>query len=146
MGSELEIRQLNEEELEMVVRIQEAITQKPVSQEWRNLLKLNFSKPEGIDLVAVRDGEVVGYMHAQVRRGDFGLEKSGWIEMFGVAPKVMGEGVGRALADASMKELEKRGIKDIYTAVRWDSGDILAFFKKIGFNLSDFINLKIHLE
>lgn len=146
MGSELEIRQLNEEELEMVVRIQEAITQKPVSREWRNLLKLNFSKPEGIDLVAVRDGEVVGYMHAQVRRGDFGLEKSGWIEMFGVAPKVMGEGVGRALADASMKELEKRGIKDIYTAVRWDSGDILAFFKKIGFNLSDFINLKIHLE
>ena len=146
MGSEVEIRQIQEDEIETVVRIQEAIIQRKVSEEWRNLLKLNLSKPEGIDLVAVIDGEVVGFMHAQVRRGDFGLEKSGWIEMFGVAPKVMGEGVGRALATTAMQELAKRGIKDIYTAVRWDSGDILAFFKKIGFNLSDFINLKIRLD
>ena len=36
--------------------------------------------------------------------------------------------------------------KDIYTSVRWDSTDLLSFFKTLGFQRSDFINLHKSLE
>jgi len=41
---------------------------------------------------------------------------------------------------------QERGIRDIYSAVRWNSGDLLVFLKEIGFTLSNFINLKAKLE
>jgi len=146
MRTDLEIRPIKPEELEDVVRIQEAIIQKKVSPDWINVVKVQLTKSEGIDLAAIREGEVIGFFFGEVKHGAFGLEHSGWIEMFGVNPKFMGQGVGRALAQAVFDRFRERGIKDIYTAVRWDSGDLLAFFKEIGFTLSNFINLKAKLE
>lgn len=142
----IEIRPITGEDIEHVVAIQEAIIQRKVVPGWVNMIKIQVAKPEGIFLVAEREGSVIGFMFGDVKHGDFGLEHSGWIEAFGVNPKAMGMGVGRALAQAAFDEFKKRGIQDIYTAVSWDSGDLLAFFKKIGFNLSNFINLKTRLE
>jgi hypothetical protein len=34
------------------------------------------------------------------------------------------------------------GIEKVYTSVRWDSTDLLSFFKTLGFDRSAFINLK----
>ena len=146
MNSELIIRPIVEGDLEAVVGIQEAIIQRKVADNWLNLVRLQLSKPEAVSLVAERDGEVIGFFFGQVKHGDFGLEHSGWFEMFGVKPKAMGEGVGRALAMAVFERFRELDVKDVYTAVRWDSGDLLAFFKKIGFDLSAFINLKTRLE
>ncbi|MEW6266942.1 MAG: GNAT family N-acetyltransferase [Thermodesulfobacteriota bacterium] len=144
--ADLEIRPIQADDLETVIRIQEAIIQRPVAENWLNLVKMQLAKPETVSLVAVRRGEVIGFFFGGVRHGDFGLEHSGWIEMFGVNPKAMGQGVGRALAEAAFKRFRELKVKDIYTAVRWDSGDLLAFFKNIGFSLSDFINLKTRLD
>jgi len=146
MRTDLEIRPIKPEELDDVMRIQEAIIQKKISPDWINVVKVQLTKSEGIGLAAVREGEVIGFFFGEVKHGAFGLEHSGWIEMFGVNPKFMGQGVGRALAQAVFDRFRERGIKDIYTAVRWDSGDLLAFFKEIGFTLSNFINLKAKLE
>ena len=146
MRSEIEIRELRKEDLEDVLRIQEAIIQKKVAPDWFNLVNRQLSKPEGISLSAVREGRVIGFFFGDVKHGDFGLEHSGWIEMFGVDPKAMGEGVGRALARAAFDRFRELGIYDIYTTVRWDSGDLCAFFKRIGFSLSNFINLKTRLD
>lgn len=146
MNSEIEIREVRHEDLETVVQIQEAIIQKNVPSDWVNLVKLQLTKPEGVSVAAVRNGEVIGYLFGEVKHGEFGLEHSGWLEMVGVNPKVMGEGVGAALAKAFFEKFRELGIHDIYTAVRWDSGDLLAFFKHIGFSLSNFINLKTRLD
>jgi hypothetical protein len=35
-----------------------------------------------------------------------------------------------------------RGISAVYTSVRWDSTDLLSFFKTVGFERSNYINLK----
>jgi len=43
------------------------------------------------------------------------------------------EGIGKALAKRLFQYFRKRDIRDIYTAVRWDTGDMLSFFKAIGF-------------
>ncbi|MBW2436909.1 MAG: hypothetical protein JRF29_06500 [Deltaproteobacteria bacterium] len=34
------------------------------------------------------------------------------------------------------------GIENVYTTVRWDSTDLLSFFKTLGFDRSAFINLR----
>jgi ribosomal protein S18 acetylase RimI-like enzyme len=63
-----------------------------------------------------------------------------------VDPKFMGQEIGRALAREIFTFYESRGIKSIYTSVRWDSTDLLSFFKTLGFDRSNFINLKRVLD
>ncbi|MEW5760309.1 MAG: GNAT family N-acetyltransferase, partial [Candidatus Thermoplasmatota archaeon] len=68
------------------------------------------------------------------------------IEILGVEPDYMGRGIGRKLGKAILKIFKDNGIKIVYTAVRWDSGDLLSFFKNLGFERSDFINLERCIE
>ena len=146
MDANVEIRFFKPEDVNAVVGIQEAIIQRKVAPDWLNLVKLQLAKEDAISLVAEKGGDVIGFFFGEIKHGHFGLENSGWIEMFGVMPKQMGEGVGRTLAEKAFQLFKERGVKEIYTATRWDSGDLLAFFKKIGFDLSDFINLKTTLH
>jgi hypothetical protein len=41
---------------------------------------------------------------------------------------------------------KRKGITNIHTSVMWDSTDLLSFFKTIGFDRSEFINLRKKLE
>jgi ribosomal protein S18 acetylase RimI-like enzyme len=54
----------------------------------------------------------------------------------------MGQGIGDSLAREIFKYCKKAGIENIYTSVRWDSTDLLSFFKTLGFDRSNFINLR----
>ena len=92
--------------------------------------------------MAVIDGKVVGYMISYIIFGGFGLEKSAWIATLGVDPKFMGQGIGKKLAEEIQAVYQEKGINDIYTSVRWDSVDLLSFFKTLGFDRSNFINLR----
>ncbi|PIP35560.1 MAG: GNAT family N-acetyltransferase, partial [Desulfobacterales bacterium CG23_combo_of_CG06-09_8_20_14_all_52_9] len=38
------------------------------------------------------------------------------------------------------------GIHNVHTSVQWDSTDLLSFFKTLGFNRSNFINLSKTLD
>jgi L-amino acid N-acyltransferase YncA len=58
----------------------------------------------------------------------------------------MGQGIGQTLATALFEAFKKKKIFEIYTAVQWDSVDLLSFFKSIGFNRSNFINLYKKLD
>ena len=146
MSTEIIIRPALPEDIETAVQIQEIIIQRAVLPNWVKLIEVQLAKPEGISLVAEKDGNVIGFFFGDIKHGDFGLEHSGWVEMIGVTPKFMGEGVGRALAQAAMDRFRQAGVKEVYTAVSWDAGDMLAFFKNIGFDLSNFINLKTKLD
>jgi GNAT superfamily N-acetyltransferase len=146
MDANVEIRVFKSEDVNAVVGIQEAIIQRKVAPDWLNLVRLQLAKEDAVSLIAEKDGEVIGFFFGEIKHGHYGVENSGWIEMFGVNPKHMGEGVGRALASEAFNRFKGRGVTEIYTAVKWDFGDLLAFFKKIGFSLSDFISLKTTLE
>ena len=93
-------------------------------------------------LVAETENRVAGFIIGFIKEWGFGLEKSGWIEMIEVDPKLMGKGIGKKLGEALINLFRDEGIKEIYTSVKWDSGDLIAFFKSIGFQKSDFINLE----
>jgi N-acetylglutamate synthase-like GNAT family acetyltransferase len=72
----------------------------------------------------------------------FGIEKSAWIATLGVKPEYMGQGIGKNLAMKIFEYYKSEGIENVYTSVRWDSPDLLSFFKTMGFDRSNFINLR----
>jgi len=129
-----------------MVAIQESILQKKVSKNWIQMVEARLRKLEAAGFVAAMGGRVVGFMIGEIKGESFGLEQSGWIEVVGVHPGHMGIGIGRILAKKLFEFFEKKGIRDIYTTVRWDAGDMLSFFKAIGFDRSPFINLRKHLD
>ena len=146
MGREIKIRKIRAEDVSEIVSIQESILQKKVSKKWVRTVEDHLKKRGGVGFVGSKDGQVVGFLIGEIKGEGFGLEQSGWIEMVGVDPRQMGVGIGRILADKLFAFFKKEGIRDIHTSVRWDAGDMLSFFKAIGFDRSPFINLRRHLD
>jgi ribosomal protein S18 acetylase RimI-like enzyme len=146
MAKGIKTRRIKAEDVPQIVAIQESIIQKKVSKKWIQMVKDHLRKQEGIGFVALKDAQVVGFIIGEIKGEGFGLEQSGWIEVVEVHPKQMGIGIGRALAGKLFDFFKKKGIHDIYTTVRWDAGDMLSFFKAIGFDRSTFINLRKHLD
>jgi ribosomal protein S18 acetylase RimI-like enzyme len=93
-------------------------------------------------LIAEKDSKVAGFIIGCIKEWGFGVERSGWIEMIEVDPKLMGGGIGKALGEALVQYFRDEGIKETYTTVQWDSGDLISFFKSINFDKSNFINLE----
>ena len=136
------IRNLKIGDSEDISRIQESITKEPSTIDYHKVVQEEVKKDNSVNVVAELDGKVVGFIITYILHGGFGLEKSAWIGLFGVEPKYMGSGIGKRMAKEMVDELTKMNIKNIFTSVRWDSVDLLSFFKSLGFDRCEFINLK----
>jgi ribosomal protein S18 acetylase RimI-like enzyme len=126
-----------------IQNIRKAISEDDADVDFSKIIEQQIS--EGADkssLVAQIDGDVVGYMISTSLMAGFGIKKSAWIMAIGVHPDFMGQGIGLKLANRICEIYKDKGIKHIYSSVLWDSTDVLSFFKKLGFERSDFINLK----
>jgi ribosomal protein S18 acetylase RimI-like enzyme len=145
MARGIKVRKIEPEDVPEIVTIQESILQKKVSKKWVQMVEGHLKKQEALGFVALKDGQVVGFIIGEIKGEGFGLEQSGWIEVVGVHPRQMGIGIGRILAEKLFSFFAGEGIHDIHTSVRWDAGDMLSFFKAIGFDRSPFINLRRHL-
>jgi predicted N-acetyltransferase YhbS len=141
------IRRIKVEDAEDISRIQSAITKTPSQTDFRKIVQEQIRRQEEeASYIAEVDGKVAGYMISFIVYAGFGLEKSAWIATLGVDPKYMGQGIGKRLAEEILAFYKTRGIRHILTSVRWDSVDLLSFFKTSGFDRSDFINLIKDLE
>ena len=146
MEKGVKIRRIKVEDISGIVSIQESILQKKVTKRWIRMVEDHIKKQGGVGFVALKDSRVVGFIIGEIKGEGFGLEQSGWIEVVGVHPQHMGVGIGRMLANNLFSFFKKEGVRDIHTTVRWDAGDMLSFFKAIGFDRSPFINLRKHLD
>ena len=142
----MHLRRITNEDLPQVEKIQARIIRREVPAGWRERLAQHVEPADLPGLVAEVDGKVVGFILGEIKVGRFGAERTGWIEMMGVQPEQMGTGVGHALARALLDYFQSQGVYEVQTSVLWDSGDMLAFFKKLGFDRSPFINLQIKLK
>ena len=136
------IRRLEPGDADDISRIQKAIAEDLGTIDYGRVVEEEAKREDRVSFVAELDGAVVGYMITYIIYGGFGLEKSAWIGAFGVEPKHMGSGIGKRLAKEIFDVITERGIKNIFTSVRWDSTDLLSFFKSLGFDRCEFINLK----
>lgn len=140
------IRRITAKDIPQVIEIQESIIKKKVSKAWVQSIETHLKKQDVVGFVYLRESQVMGHIIGEIKGPGFGLEQSGWIVVVGVDPRYMGEGIGKVLAKKLFEYFIKKGIKNIYTAVTWDAVDMLSFFKSIGFDRSDFINLGKRLE
>lgn len=138
----MRIRRLKKEDAEQVDRIYAAITRKPVSADFKRVVSDHADREDSACFVAEIDGRVVGFMISYILTAGFGMIQSAWIPTLGVSPDQMGQGIGAALAQEIFAFYRSRGIENVYTSVRWDSTDMLSFFKTLGFDRSNFINLR----
>ncbi len=136
------IRELKASDADEITEIFKEITQKPVSPDFKKLIEQHAAREEDACLVAEYEGKVVGFLISYILTMGFGIDKSAWIATLGVLPKFMGEGIGARMAEEIFKYYRGEGITTVYTSVRWDSPDLLSFFKTLGFDRSNFINLK----
>lgn len=139
--SRTKIRKIRREDAAQISRIARAIDKSGPVVDFKKLLQDETQISSDAGLVAEVDGKIVGYMIGTVSSGSFGADKCAWIALFGVDPKFMGQGIGKRLADGILKVYKKKGITNVLTTVKWDSTDILSFFKALGFGRSEFINL-----
>ena len=138
----MEIRKLKKEDAHQIGEIYGAITMKPVSDDFKRVVEEHAQRDDEACFVAERDGKVVGFMISYILTAGFGMPKSAWIATLGVNPNFMGQGIGASLAKEIFTYYKEHGIENVYTSVRWDSTDMLSFFKTLGFDRSNFINLR----
>ncbi|MCK4613332.1 MAG: GNAT family N-acetyltransferase [Thermoplasmata archaeon] len=140
------IRSMKLDDIETVVGIQETIIKKKVAARWQKALEHYIDKDPKSCLVAVIKRKtkdiIIGFIVGEIKIWGFGLRQSGWVEIIGIDPTYMGIGVGHALGKRLLNYFKRMKVDGIYTAVRWDSGDLLSFFKSLGFEHSGFLNLE----
>ncbi|MGD9975897.1 MAG: N-acetyltransferase family protein [Desulfatirhabdiaceae bacterium] len=140
------IRRLKPEDADDIKGISAAITSLPTDYDFNRMIEEQALRSEDASFVAEIEGKVVGYIITSIFSGLFGIKRSAWLSLIGVHPRYMGRRIGERLAEEGFRFCKEQGIKDIYTSVRWDSTDLLSFFKTLGFDRSNFINLRKILE
>lgn len=138
----LVVREIRLEDANDILKIQEAITKDPSPIDFAHIIEKQLQKEDVVSFIAEINGRVVGYMVSYLVYGGFGIEKSAWVVSFGVDPEFMGKDTGKKLAKKTFETYVSMGVHDVYTSVRWDSVDLLSFFKTLGFDRSNFINLR----
>lgn len=139
------IRKLDPADADEVSKIYAAITQKEVKADFKKMIIEQAQKEADACFVAEIEGKVVGYMISYILTGSFGITESAWIPMLGVHPNHMGQGIGKAMAEEVFRFYKAKGIKHVFTTVRWHSADLLSFFHTLDFDRSGFINLEKEL-
>ena len=142
----VKIRRLRKEDADEVCRIYAAITMNAVEPDFKRIVEEHAQSEDEACFVAERENRVVGFMISYILTGGFGMAKSAWIATLGVDPNFMGQEIGANLATEIFKYYKSKGIENVYTSVRWDSTDLLSFFKTLGFDRSNFINLRKVIE
>lgn len=140
------IRRIKIKDADDIGRIMAAITKSPAKIDFRQVIEEQVQSDKNASFVAEIDGRVAGFMISHIVYGGFGLEKSAWIVTLGVDPQFMGRDIGKKLAEEIFRVYKDMGIKYVYTSARWDSVDILSFFKTLDFDRSSFINLRKELD
>ena len=138
----VQIRKLQKKDADEISRIYGDITMKPVDPDFKRIVEEHAQREDQACFVAEQDGTVVGFMISYILTAGFGMPKSAWIATLGVDPNCMGRSIGASLAKEIMNYYQAQGVENVYTSVRWDSTDLLSFFKTLGFDRSNFINLR----
>jgi ribosomal protein S18 acetylase RimI-like enzyme len=137
----MRVRGLRRSDLAAVGRIEKAITGKRAGLE-KDIARL-LRQGGTVCLVAEEGGGVAGFIVGDVRPWEFGeTSEVGWVRAVGVDPEFQGQGVGRALGNALLRRFRARGVRTVRTLVEWHAGDVIAYFKDLGFDRSRHVALE----
>ena len=140
------IRPLDELDIEGIVRIDERMTGIYRPDVWERRVGYYLRRDPGASQVAEIDGRLVGFMLADLRAGEFGLEEpSGWIERFGIDPDHRGRDLGRQLFEAVRGHFESAGATTVRTLVDRKDTVVTGFLEAMGLAASPLQALEMRL-
>jgi len=143
------IRALGATDVAAIVRLDALHTGLPKPDYWRRVVRA-FVEPSGqqvhVGLVAESEGEVAGFVLADVRAFEFGSEPCGWILEIGVEPRVARQGVASLLLAEAGRRLRARGVTTARTMVRRNDVPMLTFFRTNGFAGGPYVQLELSLS
>ncbi len=154
VSSAITIRLLGMDDLDDILRIEEKIEkeQNIESSERMQYLRetatyhLQHGDPL-MNLGAEIDGKLVGFIFAEIRLWEFGRgEKTGWIKVLGVDPEYQGRGAGHKLGETLLSHFQKKNVKKVRTLVDWHEGNLISYFKSMGFNMLNMIPLEKEIK
>jgi len=92
-----------------------------------------FYRDGGMSYVAVEQGQVIGFLFAQIIRYVNNIEKVLWIENIGVHPEHRRKGVGLKLLRRAALDAKKKGAKAVQSVIMPESKEAVMLHKKVGF-------------
>jgi ribosomal protein S18 acetylase RimI-like enzyme len=100
-----------------------------------SFLGTQLEEPNIIILAAERDGEVIGYTYAGVEGNDYMSLRgpAGVLHDIVVDPAHRGQGVGRALLDATLEALEAKGVPRVVLSTAERNEPAQRLFARAGF-------------
>lgn len=147
LENELSIRNWRPEDAPGICEIYSLITNKAANADFmRMVLERARNRDNEAHFVAELDKKIVGFMISYILPFGFGAEDCAYIATMGVHPKYMDQGIGAGMTKEVFMFYKAQGISHVYTSVRWDSTDLLSFFKSMGFERSNFINLHVKFD
>ncbi len=109
------------------------------SDEWKDNLGASSRKSfalyleSGISLVAEEDGEIMGFIFAQMLHHVYNVENLVWIENMGVHPYFRRMGIGYKLLREVARLGQEMGATVIHSAIQPDNLPSIMLHKKLGF-------------
>jgi len=92
------------------------------------------------------DGVLRGFVLAETRLWEFGRgERTGWIKVLGVDPEYQSTGIGRKLGMTLLEHFRRVKVRKVRTLVDWYEGDLLSYFRSLGFAILNMIPLEKEL-
>jgi ribosomal protein S18 acetylase RimI-like enzyme len=153
ISSTTDIRMLEMTDLDDILKIEENIergidiqkSERMDSLKKTAIYHLQQDEPL-LNLGAEIDGKLVGYMFGEIRHWEFGRgEKTGWIKVLGVDPEYQGRGIGRKLGETLLDHFRRKNITKVRTLVDWYEGDLISYFRSLGFDILNMIALEKEL-
>ena len=143
-------RLLGLDDLEEILRIAETIERENNSEKAERMAslketavyQLEYGDPL-LNLGAEIDGKLAGFIFGEIKLWEFGRgEKTGWIKVLGVDQDFQGMGVGYKLGEMLLGHFKKKNVKKVRTLVEWYEGDLISYFKSLGFNMLGMLPLE----
>ncbi|MCA9321572.1 MAG: GNAT family N-acetyltransferase [Planctomycetes bacterium] len=129
------VRQLREDDLEAIVRIDQRITGRARRDYFALKLKEALKDTRvRVSLGAEMDGHLAGFLMGKLYYGEFGVpDPIAILDTIGVDPMRKGQGVGKALLSQFCTNLRGMGIEKVQTQAGWNEWQLLRFLDASGF-------------
>lgn len=134
MKERIIVRKLAKNDVDDLLRIEEALGGGVCDDIRNSIIEYLDSSNYLTNLGAELDGRLIGFIIGELKLWEFGEKRPvGWVKELGVDPEFQGRGVGAALGRELMRFFSSRGVSIVKTLVEWDSGDVISYFRALGF-------------
>lgn len=134
-GPGVTVRTLNPGDIARLARMDERMTRRNRRKWYEGKLKRALEESDvKISLGAELDGTLVGALLGSLQYGEFGVpEPVAVLDTILVDLEFRGRGIGTAMFEQLVKNLEAFGIDRLRTEVAWDHRELIGFLGKHGF-------------